>query len=343
MLAGNITAEGEAAIAALQALAAFNPHPTVGAYLIGCIVSSFLFGIVTLQCYIYFERFQSDHWVLKTLVGIIWVLELAHTICVSAALYTMAVSNYADPISLEKPPRTLDISVFLSGCIAPIVQAIFAERVRRFSGSWIIPFVCWTLSFLRFVGSMVMGAGAVTMKNLSQFEDDWGWLIKAILAIGAVVDVIIALSLCWALNEKRARAFDGTMRLVNVLTKWAIETGTVTSIAAISVFVTFTVMEKNFIWIALYTLLARCFSNSLLATLNGRTSLREMNASSQKDSNQRRSGNSSAPKPYYSNPIQIAVETTTTHISQCGPEGEYYGMHSLSKTSPSEEKFATAY
>jgi hypothetical protein len=35
--AGNITAEGEAAIAALQALAAFDPHPTIGAYLIGCI------------------------------------------------------------------------------------------------------------------------------------------------------------------------------------------------------------------------------------------------------------------------------------------------------------------
>jgi hypothetical protein len=47
---------------------AFNPHATIGALEIGVLLSSFLFGIVTVQTFMYFKKFPNDTWMLKLLV-----------------------------------------------------------------------------------------------------------------------------------------------------------------------------------------------------------------------------------------------------------------------------------
>jgi len=41
---------------------------TFGAILIGCIIAVFLFGIVTVQCYMYFDKYEEDHYSFKGLV-----------------------------------------------------------------------------------------------------------------------------------------------------------------------------------------------------------------------------------------------------------------------------------
>lgn len=82
-----------------------------------------------------------------------------------------------------KTPTTLNASTLLSGFIGPLVQAIFTARVYRFSGRIFLPAVCWLVSFLRLVGSLVMGVEAITMISVVQFEDDWGWLVTTILSL----------------------------------------------------------------------------------------------------------------------------------------------------------------
>jgi len=51
---------------------------------------------------------------------------------------------------------------------------------------------------------------------------------------------------------------------------WTIETGLLTSVAAVTMLVCFLLMQDNFIWIAIYTFLAKLFSNSFLVSLNAR-------------------------------------------------------------------------
>jgi hypothetical protein len=46
----------------------FNPHATIGALEIGVLLSAFLFGIVTVQTFMYFKKFPNDTWMLKLLV-----------------------------------------------------------------------------------------------------------------------------------------------------------------------------------------------------------------------------------------------------------------------------------
>ncbi|KAJ7857317.1 hypothetical protein B0H14DRAFT_2751619 [Mycena olivaceomarginata] len=49
-----------------------------------------------------------------------------------------------------------------------------------------------------------------------------------------------------------------------------------TSAVAIVELICFLAMPKNWIWIAIFTIEARLFANSFLASLNGRTTLRAM-------------------------------------------------------------------
>src|ERR1700728_4763763 len=45
-----------------------NLHYTLGALEIGILISLFLFGIVTVQCSVYYDRFPNDSWHIKFLV-----------------------------------------------------------------------------------------------------------------------------------------------------------------------------------------------------------------------------------------------------------------------------------
>jgi hypothetical protein len=41
---------------------------TMGVALIGCLISAVLYGISSLQTYLYFQRFPRDHYCIKTMV-----------------------------------------------------------------------------------------------------------------------------------------------------------------------------------------------------------------------------------------------------------------------------------
>ncbi|KAF8955633.1 hypothetical protein BDZ97DRAFT_1926497 [Flammula alnicola] len=60
---------------------------TFGALEIGSNVAIFLFGIVTLQCYLYFSRFDDDRLAFKALVATIWSI--------------LAVSSYNPDLTLS--------------------------------------------------------------------------------------------------------------------------------------------------------------------------------------------------------------------------------------------------
>lgn len=51
-------------------MAFFIPY-ALGALEIGCLFSIFLFGVVTLQTFVYLRKFPDDRWILKAVVRIL--------------------------------------------------------------------------------------------------------------------------------------------------------------------------------------------------------------------------------------------------------------------------------
>ncbi|KAF8071611.1 hypothetical protein FPV67DRAFT_884030 [Lyophyllum atratum] len=249
---------------------------TVGAFEIGVMVSLFLFGLVTVQTFSYYKKFPNDPWQMRTFVAIIWTLELAHTALTAHSVYWMTVINYGRSETLMDFSPSLIAAVVLSGIIGPSIQAFFAHRVHRLSRRLIIPCICWLLSVLRCISVCAVAAAAHIAGNVIDFTRNWKWLLASSLAISTVVDVLIAGSLCFYLWHGRESTFQRTKRMVDRLIVWSIQTGLLTSIGTLTMLILFLAVA-NFAWIAVFFIISRLFSNSLMATLNARASLRDLN------------------------------------------------------------------
>ncbi|PCH41728.1 hypothetical protein WOLCODRAFT_101123, partial [Wolfiporia cocos MD-104 SS10] len=105
-------------------------------------------------------------------------------------------------------------------------------------------------------------------------QPDFSRILYIGLASAAAGDVLIAISLTFLLGRRRT-GFSRTDSMIKMLMFYSVETGTLTSLCAISCLITFTMMRENFIYMSLYFILSELFLNSLLASLNARRGIRE--------------------------------------------------------------------
>ncbi|KDR74783.1 hypothetical protein GALMADRAFT_249674 [Galerina marginata CBS 339.88] len=250
-------------------------HSTLGALLIGLIVSCCLFGVSTVQAYIYYANFPKDRVSLKAMVTTVWLCELAHCICICHGVYYITVNEYQNPAALLLLPKSFGGAISLSGIIGTIVQIFLVERVRVVSGKLFISLLCWALALVRCGLTFLLTAETWRMHSVAEFMAQWKWLSGLVLALCSVVDLFLALSLCYYLDAQKVNGFRSTSLAIDKITTWTLQTGILTSFIGSLALVCFFVMPNNFIWLGIFMSLARVFSNTLLATLNGRTALRE--------------------------------------------------------------------
>jgi hypothetical protein len=246
---------------------------TVGAVEIGVMISNFLFGLATVQTFSYYKKFPKDPWQMKSFVGVLWILELAHSMLTSHTIYWTTVIEYGNTKALNLIPGSLIGAVVLSGIIGPAIQAFFAHRVRRLSHKWIIPVVCWFLCVIRSISLIAVAVTSYYSPTLKFFKETYQWLLATSLAVSTAVDVLIAASLCYYLWHQRDTKFARTRRVVDQLIKWSIQTGLLTSIATVVMLILF-VAVANHAWLSMFCVISKLFSNSLMASLNARAKLR---------------------------------------------------------------------
>ncbi|KAJ7886322.1 hypothetical protein B0H13DRAFT_2666696 [Mycena leptocephala] len=251
----------------------FNPNTTIGAFQIGVLASYLLFGVTTTQTYIYYGRFPDDSTKHKALVAFIWSCEAAHALCIGHTLYTATISDYGHPERIFGPaPKSFDTATLLSGVVAACVQGFFAFRIYTLSKRPSIPILCWIMSFLDLLGNFVIFVTLLPMTSVAGYEVQWEWLLTAVWSVSAANDLTITATLVFILYSRRTHAQQSTVALVDKLIVWTIETGMLTSAAAIVMLACFVKMKSNFIWLAVFTVVSRLYANSLLA----RTTLRAM-------------------------------------------------------------------
>ncbi|KAF9462759.1 hypothetical protein BDZ94DRAFT_1260705 [Collybia nuda] len=258
------------------------PNLTVGALEIGVIISTFLFGISTVQTHTYFRRFPRDGWIIKSLVTLIWFLELAHTISITHGLFSMTVLQYISP--KENNGKNLQtgfsVAIIFSGSIAAFVQAYYTHRLRVVSGQIAFAIFFWTCSLVRLGGWI--WAGSTSTIACVQYQAGErparaaDWPLIPLLAFGALVDFVVAVSICHYFYTSRKRAGKQTVRLLDQLILSTIQNGALTSIAGIVTAVLLATMPDNFIWIVVFIILTRIFAISFLGSVNDRTELRKI-------------------------------------------------------------------
>ncbi|KAJ7213569.1 hypothetical protein GGX14DRAFT_696843 [Mycena pura] len=261
---------------------AFDADSTLGAFQIGALVSSILFGVTTTQAYIYYNRFPEDSPLIKATVAFTWSCEAGHLICVAHTLYTFTITDYGHPERLlERPPRSLIFFIFLTITIAVCVQVFFSYRIYILSKRLIIPCLTWVLSFVRSLCGITTLVAGLKADNLASFLAQWEWLAITTWALSAAEDVTITTSLVYLLYNQRNRGHKRTVALVDKIILWTMETGLMTTTFSIVTLICFHAMQSNFIWVGLFVVEARVFANSLFASLNSRSVLRDISESMQ--------------------------------------------------------------
>ncbi|KDR72685.1 hypothetical protein GALMADRAFT_761122 [Galerina marginata CBS 339.88] len=249
---------------------------TIGALQIGSLFGVFLFGIVSLQAYNYYDTYTEDGWGNKLLVAGVWLLEIGHTLGISYDVYRSTITLYGEP-QLLGTFNGITVAIVFGGAITLLVQAFFALRLARlFPGPYkYIGGFCVMISTLRFCATIYLTVVGFTSTTLEDYRHQVGWLVSTTFIVSATVDVVIAGSMLYYLTKKRGEAMVRISGIINRLVTYTIRSGLFTSVVAVGLVVCLQTMPANLIWLGVYTFIAKLYSNSLLSALNARREMRE--------------------------------------------------------------------
>ncbi|KAF8309638.1 hypothetical protein DL93DRAFT_2170208 [Clavulina sp. PMI_390] len=202
------------------------PLQNIGGSLIGNVLASALFGVITIQTRLYFARFPADLLWIKTMVAFFWVAQFVDVALTSRGVYWRAIQEYNGQLS-QIPQSTWNVDHW--GIDVPVaavfVQTFFLYRL-------------WTLSRQRLYSLVVSGliianailglysASYVYVSNGTRAVPYKMLVEYASISVG--IDVALTFGVTLALR-KHCTGFHQTDRILNWIIFYGVATGALTS------------------------------------------------------------------------------------------------------------------
>ncbi|TCD65364.1 hypothetical protein EIP91_002762 [Steccherinum ochraceum] len=245
-----------------------------GPVLLGHLFNWGLFGVLTVQCYIYYLAFPKDSRYLKAVVAFTYVLELLQTILATRDAYRQYGSGWGDLTQLNDVGLLWITVPMLDGVTSAFVQLFYAWRVyvlgnNKYISGAIALFAVVQGAFGFYCGIFSKVIAAISDIQRRMYRPTIVWLGGT-----ALCDVLITCSMIYFLRNARSK--NGVKRTTTLLTrliKLTFETGMVCSTFAIvdlSLFLRF--QENNYHLLPAITL-CKLYSNSLLVVFNSRLNI----------------------------------------------------------------------
>ncbi|KAI6144535.1 hypothetical protein BKA82DRAFT_1004481 [Pisolithus tinctorius] len=251
--------------------------------LIGGFVSVMLYGITTLQTYVYYMHYSEDASATKFLVAVIWVLDSLYASFMCRMLYYYLVTNYGIPTSLEYLVWSLPASLLVDVLVVFVVQCFFAHKIYhlcRPQVKWLVtaPILISVLAHFGF--GMGMAVFMFVNTEASAAEQIRFSVLIPYGALAIVPEGLITASLCILLYDSSSRSmFPRTKQLLNTLIIYAVNRCLLTLLVAIGE-LTASVYQQNTWATVLDFIIGKLYANSLLASLNTRQFLRNQGSPS---------------------------------------------------------------
>ncbi|KAF8881881.1 hypothetical protein BD779DRAFT_1788100 [Infundibulicybe gibba] len=273
-----------------------NTGPTFGALLIGGYASIGLFGVLTLQCWLYYSRFPGDLSRIKLMVAFIWISELLRSCFIVHATYYYTVIQWGNPSPLSSAVWSLQLILIMTVVVELVVHLYFAYRVWIVSGrQWLMTSIICFFTLSNFGMSqcsshdtelqhhcvIVMGvceyAFSVVETTFNKITGGFtGDFATAALCCVVATDWTITGSLIYYLRRGRSETQSSRLNtVVNRLIFYAINVGALISAVDLVVLGLSSAKLDNLYYLGLFETVGNLYANSLLASLNARMSLRQ--------------------------------------------------------------------
>ncbi|KAL0955567.1 hypothetical protein HGRIS_001808 [Hohenbuehelia grisea] len=256
-----------------------NPRTLLGAQELTVMLSGYLVGILTVQTYYYLRNSTGDPWVLKALVCFLWLTEFTCIVCMYHGFYIISILTPGPPKEVLSPTLTI-APLFLSSLNAPLTQAYFTYRLYRFSQKKWLAILLWMSSAILVVVVLLASTSMVLSSDREVWRQNWNGAYVSSMVLVAALDVIIAGCLCYYLyksgRDQGTPTFRRTVKLVDGVILWTIQTGLLTSIVAVTAMTIFFADYNNCAWLVLNLVVTRLYPNTLVATMIARERFRRI-------------------------------------------------------------------
>ncbi|KAJ7508366.1 hypothetical protein B0H11DRAFT_24280 [Mycena galericulata] len=253
---------------------------TMGALLIGGFFASLLSGIVILQALWYFTTYRSDPTGLKVLVFGVCGLDTLHTAFIWTSMWDYLIGNYGNTSKIDHIPWSIALTVILTAIVTFFVHCFFAHRILLLSKRNIImasPVII--LALVRLGSASVSTWEMIHYKSFALFKIHAFWIFTLGLSVSSAVDIVITGLLFYLFRSNRPDATH-LNHVLDKLTLYAFETGSLTCIGTIISMICWVTMSNNLIFLGLHFVIGKLYANSLLVTLNTRENIRRARSTS---------------------------------------------------------------
>ncbi|KAF8896231.1 hypothetical protein BD779DRAFT_569877 [Infundibulicybe gibba] len=255
---------------------------TFGAFEFGVVLAAVSNGVLLLQVSRYFGKTGSDQLFLRISILLIWLVTVGHFFLAVGVLYTITITGHGIPTPATPIPVSFPALAGIGAIVHSSVQSIYTYRFYKFTGRWELPVFFWTLSAYIFASAVAYSViETEALSRVVLFKPGrWDWIFISHFSVAAGTDILISISTCWCLINARKDAFKRTRHLTNRVMLRIVQTGIATSILSLSTAITFATFQPQAVWMALYFPLIPLYPATLLALLNGRTSIKKSSNSS---------------------------------------------------------------
>ncbi|KAF8130236.1 hypothetical protein EV363DRAFT_1490549, partial [Boletus edulis] len=244
-----------------------------------------LMGALAVQAYIYFTRFTDDRRAIKAFVIVVLLLETLLSVLVFDGFWgtsTVPLPNRpADGItatsSFMTEPFGLAILTPVTGLeVTTLTHGFYCWRIWTLRQSRLIPFPVMMVSLLQLASIIIFtdpdGFYPASDGNIIRQHSLSPWLVTW-LGSSVVCDLAITISMILSLRPSNSH-FSSNKSMLVKLTRLTIETGLVTSVAALLELILGIVFEQHLYHVAVFYAISKLYANCLLASLNFRIVLR---------------------------------------------------------------------
>lgn len=243
--------------------------------LVGVFLNCILYGVLSVQTFIYFQTYKKDNPRIRALVWYLYILETLNTGFDMGLMLEPLVVRYATPEAVTRVPIMLSADPIVTVMISTPVQIFMAWRIKVISKSNLLMWTIIFFSICSFIGGLA-NTIAVTIINefahLHQFDGS----VITWLGSSAITDILITVSLVWSLWKARTRV-RATDDAITRIIRLTVQTGLLTAVSAsldVILFIALPNTTVNFVW---DFALSKLYTNALMSTLNARAGWGNLN------------------------------------------------------------------
>jgi hypothetical protein len=247
----------------------------LGAFFVGVIFSSILYGVTLLQVYLYYtEHSSKDGVFLKSFVAALMVLDSIHLAFLCHGFYISAVTNFGNYLADLHAPWSLVVQSLIGVFVTTCIQQFYAIRVYQLSQKKNIymPLVISAISATELGFAVVFTVKSFQMGTYLDSAQSVPYGASA-LSLEVLCGIFITTCMVYYVLQQRSGA-KRTNRVVNLVILYIINSGALNLVFASTCLVTYVTFPTTLIYAPFFFVLVRLYVCSFITILNSRVNVR---------------------------------------------------------------------